>query len=176
MSKKYLEIFVCSFQVTTWYHTCLLPAHVVFSGKCSMLWWLWQSRAPPNDFGDFLNSCEQWCEKVGYFRQKLLYPPVNSISAKRSGNEQQRNNFGRFFISRNIFTWWLLIVVGVPWSEKLTQKTPEMHRSRGVHIRRYFNFYATPNSRGDIAIWKYTKKFRFFLMKNRQISSYTGAR
>ena len=27
-----------------------LSAHIVFSGKCSMLWWLWQSRAPPNDF------------------------------------------------------------------------------------------------------------------------------
>ena len=48
-------------------------------------------------------------------------------------------------------------IFDTPWSSPPSQKTPEMNRSRWVDVAKYFYFFITPSSRGDIDIWKLSK-------------------
>ena len=73
-------------------------------------------------------------------------------------NFQKSYKIFRNFIFREI-------IFDIPWSEKLSQKTPEMNRSQRVDMVTYFYFFLTPNSREVIDFWKFSKIPPFFLGK-----------
>ena len=125
------------------------------------LWALMARRGGPKRIGHDKRP-RKWrdtCSLAFFTFRKIIILIRCSHPASNKNLELFFENFRKIW---NFFTRWLLILVGYPRSSPSIQKTPEMKRSRGVHICRYFYFFSTPKSRKVTAVQSWTKTGTFF--------------
>ena len=80
-----------------------------------------------------------------------------SLPKTKSGVKKNDDFLPSYFCVRKIY-------FDTPLSSPSSKKTPEMNRSRGVDVVKYFYFFITPNSREDIECGRRTFQILLYIV------------